>query len=80
MKRSHWFMVLAMSMASSGLRGSEPVWRGLADPVVEDGWIRPPAGANGAKPVWGLAAGLQIGLAPLFRQASPAGHASVGGN
>ena len=65
MKRSHWFIVLAVSMASSGLRGSESVWRGLADPVVEDGWIRPPAGENAAKPVWGLAEGLRIGLAPL---------------
>ncbi len=57
--------LLAMSLASSGLRGSEPAWRGLADPVVEDGWIRPPAGGRGAKPVWGFAEGLRIGLAPL---------------
>ena len=80
MKRSYWFIALTVSIASSGLRGSEPVWLDLADPVIEDGWIRPPAGEKKAKPVRGLAAGLQIGLAPLFRQASPAGHASVGGN
>lgn len=48
MKRSHWFLVLAMSMASSGLRGSESVWPDLADPVIEDGWIRPRGGENGA--------------------------------
>ncbi len=65
MRRSYWLMVLAVSMTSSGLRGSEPVWHGLADPVVEDGWIRPPAGERGAKPVWGWAEGLRIGLAPL---------------
>jgi len=65
MRRWYWLIVLTVSMASYGLHGSEPVWRGLADPVVEDVWIRPPAGANGAKPVWGLADGLRIGLAPL---------------
>ena len=65
MRRTFWLAVLAVSLASPGLGGAEPVWRRLADPVVEDGWIRPPAGEHGAKPVWGLAEGLRIGLAPL---------------
>ncbi|MCH5372487.1 MAG: hypothetical protein JJ992_00805 [Planctomycetes bacterium] len=37
----------------------------MADPVVEGSWIRPPAEEKVAKPVWGLAEGLRIGLAPL---------------
>jgi len=65
MRRSHWFIVLVVGIASSGLRGAELDWRDLADPVVEDGWVRPPAEENTAKPVWGLAEGLRIGLAPL---------------
>jgi hypothetical protein len=80
MRRSYWVIALAVGMASSSLRGSEPVWRDLADPVVEDGWIRPPADEKQAKAGRGSADGLQIGLAPLFRQASPAVHAPVGGN
>ncbi|MCC7473996.1 MAG: hypothetical protein IT425_01260 [Pirellulales bacterium] len=65
MRRSYWFIVLMVSVAASGLRGSEPSWSELAEPVVEDGWVRPPAGEVATKPVWGLADGLRIGLAPL---------------
>jgi len=65
MKRSHWFVVLAVGMAASGLRGAEPAWFGLADPVTEGRWVRPPADEGAAKPVWGRAEGLRIGLAPL---------------
>jgi len=65
MRRSHWFIVLAVGIASASCRGAEPAWRGLADPVIEGSWVRPPAEEKAAKPVWGLAEGLRVGLAPL---------------
>lgn len=65
MRQSCWMIVLVVGMASSGLRGAEPALRGLADSVVEDSWVRPPAEAKAAKAVWGLAEGLRIGIAPL---------------
>jgi hypothetical protein len=65
MIRSHWFIMLTAGMAASGLRGAEPAWRSLADPVIEGSWVRPPADEKMAKPVWGSAEGLRIGLAPL---------------
>lgn len=65
MRRSCWFFVLAMGMASADLRGAERPWLALADPVVEGSWVRPPAEEKAAKPVWGLAEGLRIGIAPL---------------
>ena len=37
----------------------------LADPVVEGVWLRPPPTAKPAKPVWGFAKGLRVGLSPL---------------
>ena len=54
-----------MGLASTDLRGAEPPWRALADPVIEGSWVRPPEDEKAAKPVWGLAEGLRIGLAPL---------------
>ncbi len=65
MRRMCWIVPLLMGLALSELRGAEPAWQRLADPVIEDGWVRPPAGAMAAKPVWGFAEGLRIGLAPL---------------
>ena len=33
--------------------------------MIEGSWVRPLAEEKAAKPVWGLAEGLRIGLAPL---------------
>ncbi len=65
MKRLNWLVVLVVGMTPSGLYGDERAWSGLADPVIEGSWVRPPAQERVAKPVWGLAEGLRIGLAPL---------------
>jgi hypothetical protein len=65
MRSSYWPILLVATTVTSGLRGAELAWRGLADPVTEGCWVRPPAEEKAAKPVWGLAEGLRIGLAPL---------------
>jgi hypothetical protein len=65
MKRTIWIAVFAASIPFTGLRAAEPDWRDLADPVIEGAWLRPPAALKPAKPVWGFAKGLRIGLAPL---------------
>ncbi len=61
----HWLNALLVASMSATVCGAELTWRELADPVVEDGWIRPADDVRGAKPVWGRAEGLRIGLAPL---------------
>lgn len=61
--------ILALLVVAAILPGSAPAaaadWRKLADPVVEGVWLRPVAGDRAAKPVWGLAEGIRVGLAPL---------------
>lgn len=46
------------------LSAEPPDWRELEAPVVEGTWIRP-ADKGRARPVWGHAEGLQIGLHPM---------------
>ena len=65
MKHAIWFAVFVTTMPCTGLRAAQPDWRDLADPVTEGAWLRPPGEDKPAKPVWGFAKGLRIGLAPL---------------
>lgn len=53
-----------LGLAQVPVSAEAPDWRSLAAPVVEGPWVRPAAGGP-ARPVWGHADGLRIGLAPM---------------
>jgi hypothetical protein len=64
MKQLSWTIALALLASAHDLQAAKPEWHSLANPVVEGVWLRP-AAEQRAKPVWGHADGLRIGLAPL---------------
>lgn len=63
-----WVVIVLIACSSAWMRGqtqpSRTAWRNLDPPVIDGKWARPPASGS-ARPIWGHAGGLRVGLSPV---------------
>ncbi len=65
MRPSSLVISLATLGWAAGLVAAQVTTNLWHEPAVEGTWLRPPAQSGPAKPVWGFAEGLRIGITPL---------------